>query len=279
MGRTVTIDTNKASIEAFRQRIESAAMVGVEEALEEWKTAVISEAKQLCPVRKAFKNPSKARKRTRELTGKFAYLDVGYAGRGSMMLKRGQTRSLLNKKFRPRSSAERAIPSGIVLGTVKLVGKGRGSKRTYSDKYTPVNARAKTITTDGSQAFTNFHMKSSYRQKTLTARARWNLKHGEGVRSVNRVTPSGRDKTTLVYGGALKESIHDLGIDRNNLTLSVTIVADAKNEQGHEYGPYVEYGSFKDYAQPFLRPAIKNSERYLPDLLKAGLATNFVVKG
>ena len=51
--------------------------------------------------------------------------------------------------------------------------------------------------------------------------------------------------------GNLSESIHKKGEYPN-----YSIIADAKNASGQSYGGYVEYGTYKMEARPFIGPAV-----------------------
>jgi HK97 gp10 family phage protein len=66
--------------------------------------------------------------------------------------------------------------------------------------------------------------------------------------------------------GNLADSIHKEGSYPN-----YSIVADAKNESGQSYGGYVEYGTYKMEARPFIGPAVADGMVDLKATLKMRL--------
>jgi HK97 gp10 family phage protein len=261
-------------IKAIKIEAERAGLEAARAALAAYEIKVVDAAKELAPVRQPFKNPSKARKKTRELTGKHAYLDVGETGRGSLMLKRRQTKSELNKKA--RMFKVRGVKTyGLDLGVVgHRQTKTSGEVRTFTGPARETSSSHSTGKAFGGglgrvQSTQGFILRSSYRQQALTSRARYNLKHGIGVRK-----ESIGSTEHLVFGGALRESIHGRGVEETKGGAEVYITADVR------YAKYVEYGTYKDYAQPFLRPAIKNTQKQLKSIMKSYLqGTGFKVRG
>lgn len=45
--------------------------------------------------------------------------------------------------------------------------------------------------------------------------------------------------------------------------LSYMVSASSANSNGHDYAPDVEYGTFRQAAQPYIRPALKDGHNYL----------------
>jgi len=64
-----------------------------------------------------------------------------------------------------------------------------------------------------------------------------------------------------VRTGDLRDSIH-----AEILKTRVKIIADAKNDSGHSYAYYVETGTGRGPAQPFLRPALQS---VIPDIQRS----------
>lgn len=256
-------------ITAIRAEVIPLALQAMAKALEKYEDIVVEEARSLAPVRQNFKN-GPGKKRTKSLVG--TDLDSGMTG------------------LNPGEKVTKAL-----IGT----GRGRGSRRLIrTANKSPLNQRsgrgwdlpihrlgATSITSQGrlvpnrSGSGSHYEKMTGYRLKKefdsqLTARARSNLARGIGVNKVGGTSFSKRSAGTLILGGTLRDSIHGMGVEQTKNGLEVRITASVR------YAPYVEYGTYKDYAQPFLRPAIKNSKKKLGPLLKAELrGTGFIAKG
>ena len=63
-----------------------------------------------------------------------------------------------------------------------------------------------------------------------------------------------------VRTGRLQESIHSESGDE---PMSLKLVADAQADNGEYYGPFVEFGTSRMPAQPFLRPAVEMTQDML----------------
>lgn len=113
-----------------------------------------------------------------------------------------------------------------------------------------------------------YALKAEYDRK-LTSRARYNLARGIGAHKIGRQGSYSKSANAgdIVIGGALRDSIRTR-VERNGETLSLVLVA---GNHSVDYAEYVEYGTWKDAAQPFMRPAMKNAEGYAPAILKAHL--------
>ena len=66
-----------------------------------------------------------------------------------------------------------------------------------------------------------------------------------------------------INGGTLRASIKDEKIKTGVYEVSTNI----------EYAPYVEFGTSKMRAQPYMQPAIDETRKEFPDLIKGGLAS------
>ena len=66
-----------------------------------------------------------------------------------------------------------------------------------------------------------------------------------------------------VSTGRLQESIHY----EEEADMSLKLVADAQAENGEYYGWFVEFGTSRMPAQPFLRPAVEMTQSILMDKL------------
>lgn len=65
--------------------------------------------------------------------------------------------------------------------------------------------------------------------------------------------PPGASPSGYVRTGKLKASIHRVRVAPGHHRIEV----DAKNDDGKDYGPFVEFGTRHMRAQPFLGPAVK----------------------
>jgi hypothetical protein len=247
----------KLPIRAAVIEAELRAEKAIRAALEIYADRVVSEAQAHAPVRKVFKVQG-GRKRTKATTGKLSYLDVGMQGKGS--------RILVNRQDRPRGreillgrvthrSGRRAADPGVFKSKNNLATRfltqtgtaaarsGRGSRPVYSQGYA-LNATYSPL---------------------LTSRARYNLARGIGVHEVGGGSFSTAPAGSLILGGALRDSIHAEDVTATDNGWEVSVTASVR------YARYVEYGTYKDHAQPFIRPAIHNTKRYLPAILKQEL--------
>lgn len=263
-------------------------------ALEEYEELVVTAAAELAPVRQAFQNPKGQKKRTRALAGKYAYLNVGQRGRGARMLIRRRDRNVLNMR-------DRAVGNDFEIGKVEHYrpkgnyARGTGEISRFRGHRAPgINGPiAYRVTTPGrivaarsghgtrQETYAGFRLNQAL-ESQLTPRARSNLARGIGVNRIGAETPanptgasfSASSGGAFVIGGALRDSIHGMGVEETKNGLEVRITA------GVRYAKYVEYGTYKDAAQPFLRPAIKNSKKKLNPIIKKHLrAAGFTAKG
>lgn len=253
-------------ISAIRAEVPALALKAMHAALTEYEEIVVTEAQNLAPVYDPYKKTQ--RKRTRSIVG--TDLDVGVRGRGSRMIvhrsnRRRQKEIVLGRmvhfqkaysketrEFRSRTGAQQIQTE---VGRV-AERSGHGSRPKYATGY----------------------RLGPKRQERLTSRARYNLARGIGVHRVGEgITGASASRAgagAIVFGGALRDSIHGMGVEPTENGLEVRITASVR------YAPYVEFGTYKDYAQPFLRPAIKNSKKKLNPLLKKHLrGTGFTARG
>lgn len=99
-----------------------------------------------------------------------------------------------------------------------------------------------------------YRFKNTTVQKLLTSRARYDLaRPGRGTYRVG---------SSLYFGGFLRRSIGAEAVHIEGNVVSVTIVAAAP------YAKYVEFGTYKDPAQPFMLPALKGAKGALRAELK-----------
>ena len=285
----------KMPITAVSAEVPALALKAMAKALKQYEILVVSEAQELAPVRQAFKNPKGQRKRTRSLVG--TDLDSGMQallpgekvtkaligtgrGRGSRMLIRRHSRGMLNRRAFGYGRSRRDIVLGRNEHRKDRFGEkakafvpgpeAHGGAHQISTKTTN-----KTLVRGGRHSATvkGYEFQNQFLQSSLTSRARSNLARGIGVnRTTGAASPTAAGN--LILGGALRDSIHSMGVEATDTGLEVRITASVR------YAPYVEFGTYKDVAQPFMRPAIKNTKKKLGPLLKNALrGTGFTAKG
>jgi HK97 gp10 family phage protein len=282
-----------------RLSVRGAILIGVTRAnkaalaaLGEIEDKVIIDAQARCPVLQAFKNPKGMKKKTRRFEGKYAYLATDLKGASDRMLINRHGRSQFNRRTAMSSGrARRDYALGRIIHAGgrfegEQIDYKKGSKAHGGAKQVVTHTTAKGISgPERSKMVRGYEFRSKYLQGQLTTRARSNLARGIGVHEVTGGSaakigeaPAG----TLVLGGALRDSIHSTGIhNTKNGGMQFSIRADARRPtDGVEYAKYVEYGTFKDAAQPFLRPAAKGAEQYAAGIVKKHLrGTGLTVKG
>lgn len=259
------------------------------DAAQEIETKVVTDAQKHAPVRKLFKEKRRQKYRRAKADemrrlrahsfgsfGKSPY--ASYRASKNSMTGR-QSKELVNKNF--RGTIARSGPGGVPAGDRNRLWrqafseKAPGSQGTgyfeigeFTRKKTKFGEGPRTFKGLGTQVFNSstskrnrfrkvsgvgYELSSPELQGMLTSRARYNLAHAyrsdSGVRVVK--TPGRKSHEVLVYGGALRDSIHaDTTIGQN--TAIIRIKADVP------YAKYVEFGTYKDHAQPFMYPALKN---------------------
>jgi HK97 gp10 family phage protein len=74
----------------------------------------------------------------------------------------------------------------------------------------------------------------------------------------------------VVFGGGLRESI-DAKVTVGNGEVTIVATADVQDENGRYYARYVEFGTYKDAAQPFMYPAMASTSKRVNSVLKRHL--------
>jgi HK97 gp10 family phage protein len=258
----------RAALKKYKQDTATATRA----ALEEYAVRLVSDAQQRAPVRKVFHAQVGGRKKSKATTGKLSYLNVGQTGRGA--------RILVNRyKGGPQI---RATPGGgeLVLGRVVHRSGRRAAdpgtfKSNLASRHLTQVGRAAARSGRGSRPIyaQGYQLNSTY-SPLLTSRARYDLARGIGVHEVGAGSASRAGGGAVILGGALRDSIHatDIVDDGNGFQFELTASV--------RYAKYVEYGTYKDYAQPFLRPALKESKKYLRQIMRKHLKhAGLTVKG
>jgi len=243
----------KIVLTALRKNIEARAMVASRKVLEDFAVDLVSEAQKLAPVRQSFKNAN-PKKRTRSIVG--TDLDVGIKGKGSRMLVRRRDRNPLNLLRGPKA---------FVLGkTDYYATKSQIEVSRFHPRREKGVGAVATVTSRTGRLVPNRSGKGSHRERIkgyqlapkydqqLTSRARYNIARGIGIHKTVTGTTGG---SAYVIGGALRDSIEATRIEPTKNGWQFELRATVR------YAPYVEFGTWKDEAQPFMRPAIKNSKK------------------
>ena len=83
-----------------------------------------------------------------------------------------------------------------------------------------------------------------------------------------RIAEDARQRAPVDTGN-LRQSIKSSKAKERDGNVQVVIEADAQNARGERYAGYVELGTSRNRAQPFLMPAVRAAQRdYLPRLKK-----------
>ena len=88
------------------------------------------------------------------------------------------------------------------------------------------------------------------------------------ISNINNAKRGGLTAAALIVEG---DAVLHAAVDTGNLRSSIThqLMSDEEARVGTnvEYAPYVEYGTHKMDAQPYLRPALDNNEARIRELI------------
>jgi len=225
----------------------------------------VEKARELCPVREVFQRGTQ-RQGYRNLTGKEL---VSFRARakaaGILNPGRGGKVRRLRRRNMTISQAVRKQSGDIVLGEIYGSSTKKSPYLKAGSSATRVQSGTKTVphrSGKGSvQEKVHGYELGGIAGQLLSSRARYNLRKGIGVHAVAGGTSADNPKKLLVIGGALRDSIRG---DTTMVGDKVVVTVTAGN-QDVNYAKYVEFGTYKDIAQPFLYPAMKLAQKRMKD--------------
>ena len=93
------------------------------------------------------------------------------------------------------------------------------------------------------------------------------------VKSVNDAKRLGLTGAAMVVqGSAIALSPVKTGNLRGSINFKVDSADEARVGTNVEYAPYVEYGTRKMAAQPYLRPALDNNKKQIENMIKEAIS-------
>lgn len=264
----------KGDISSMLATIEARESEATRAAMEEIAERIESRARQLCPVRSPYKRKSTSRPRFRRMTQR--ELSQRTAAGFGPVIGKGRGEYLIPSYRRHAQTLIGGNIGGQYGGSFFRSAKGKNGKELFQQVGTGQSSKTKTgrnntyRSAPGQKSFSGYQLKNPALRSRMTSRARYAISHAfinerlnenSGIRSIPlRGTPG----EALVFGGTLRDSIF-AEVFLEGAEIIATVGATAP------YAKFVEYGTYKDRAQPFLWPAYFEIRRQMPKIIKAHL--------
>lgn len=221
-------------------------------------------ALELVPIRKIFR--TRVRKNGQEVAGRQDVRQLS-AGEGNAEA-RIRGRLGLPSAFPQTGSGRRRSGSSPLVRTTLFPGNYRSLNRA-NDSRSLSRREVVTLTRQfhlGSRDENNLIVLRPEEEARLTARGRYELKNGRAIV---------RSGDELQLGGALRRTVARGFIPATGYRSVFKATIQAGNDERVKYAKYVEFGTRRSRAQPFLRPALAQARqeffRRMVDALKGTL--------